>query len=155
VIVAHLGEIGGDPNPDGRADSFTFGGEERRINPDFSELDIIDFMEKAQQVDENDPKAVTMVKDLFRGLVHADDFDGFWAACKKTHQTAESMVKIYSDVLAAMSDRPSKPPSDSSDGRRTTGTTSKEDSYLVVLDQLEGRPDLQAVAVRHQEQRQA
>lgn len=150
--MAHLGEVG--QSYDGRDDTFTFQGNVLRVNPDFSELDLIDFMEKAQQVGENDPSNVTMVKDLFRGLVHKDDFETFWEACRKSRQKPATMVELYSKVVEKMADRPSEPLSASSSGQRPTATTSKEDSFHEVLLQHDGRPDLQAVAVKHYEELQ-
>jgi len=55
--------------------TFGFGGLRHRVNPELSEVDVIDFMDEAANINPNDPKAITLVKRWAQATVHLEDFD--------------------------------------------------------------------------------
>lgn len=153
-------------------DTFGWYGEDIRVNPDFSPLDMIDLAEEvaaAQQ--ESGPGQIsfgmaTMVKKQIRLLIHPGDFDTFWSVAKAKRITPETLMEVMTKVMEYISGRPTVPHSDSSDGRSTTTTTSESIrnepvSPLTALDvrvaerEMEGRPDLRLALVNIAEQRHA
>lgn len=123
----------------------------------FNELEFVDLMETAGQVDENNPAAVTLIKDMFR-LVLAPEldengdpiadyvgsgFDTFWALAKRNRQGIEDLMPVYQALMEAQAQRPTQRPSDSSDGPPTTPPSSPVDSSSDP--ESDGRPDLLAL----------
>jgi hypothetical protein len=152
TLMSKLGDFGEVHEPLAEA-SFGFFGEDVRINPGMSELEFVDFMEAAADLDESNPAAMKMIKGLFRNLVHPEDFDVFWQAAKANRQTIGDLFGVWQKVTEALTARPTGQPADSSGGQSTTPVKSKGDSYSRALTLLEGRPDLQDVVVRKQEAR--
>lgn len=140
----------------------TFGwfGAEIRVHPDLSDLAIVDLfasMATVRDLDDSEgaEAAIGAISSIARLLVHPDDIGQFWELTRVHRQTMEDIVTLAMNVLAAMSGRPTQLPSDSSDGQRTTGTTSEGASSSPALRLLEGRPDLQAAVVMAEREREA
>lgn len=140
-------------------DFFEYFGHEIRVNPDFSELDLLDFVEAGTTIDDQSPEALTMLKTFFRTLIHPDDFDLFWSVAKKNRQGFQALAEVSQGVIAGLSGLPTQSPPASSDGRPTTVGTSTVVEFSPegnrALSQLAGRPDLQLHVVRREEARQA
>lgn len=107
--------------------SFDYFGNSVRVHPEISELTFVDFMEEATSVGENDPRAIVLVKKLVRLLVHPDDFDTFWAAAKANKQGTLDLMALGEQIVSGMAGRPTKRPSDSSDGSPETESKSEVD----------------------------
>jgi hypothetical protein len=136
--------------------TFDWFGHEITVSPKFSPLDMIDFLEAASDLDETDPKSVTLVKDLFRSLVDADQFETFWRAAKENAQGVEDLMDVYQKVTAGISKGRSGQPSESSVGTSRTGLRSLDASVspataTSIQDRIAQRADVQAMIDRAQE----
>lgn len=101
--------------------SFTYFGTVIRVNPDLTETEVVDLLEQAGDVEADGGAAMMQgLKAYVRGHIHADDFDTFWELVKKNRQGTEQVIKVCYKILELLSERPTSPPSDSADGRRTT-----------------------------------
>lgn len=149
-MARHLGRLG-TPRPQ-REDTFDyFTLEGVRVNPDLTDLLMVDFLVRAQNIDEQDvPAALGATRDFFGSLVHPDDFDQFWQEAVKQRQGVTDLMTTAYDLVEAMSARPTKRRSASSGGRHKTVPKSKPDSSSRVIRQLEkqGRPDLALVVTQ-------
>jgi hypothetical protein len=114
---------------------------------------LMDFAEVAMGgVDSNDMAGVVALKGLLRECVAEDEWDRFWALAKKSRATGDELMIVVQEAVAALAERPTLRPSDSSDGPRTTPPRSEDDSSSRVIARLEekGRPDLALVVARTQ-----
>jgi hypothetical protein len=149
-MARDLGEVT-DPVEEVEEITFPYFGQTIRVNPVYSELDLLDFVEAGTSLDEKDPKAVMLIKTFFRTVVHPEDFEQFWAAAKANRQGVEKLAATYGRIVAGLTDRPTQPPSGSSDGRPPTATTSTDGDWTGAfspegrraLSILNGRADLQ------------
>jgi hypothetical protein len=123
-----LGDLSGD-NRDPLTADFVYFGDRFRINPDLSELDIIDFLEAAEHVDQNNPRSMIMMKDFARRVIHGSDFEAFWAMVRKHRQGAQQMMDLMWKLIAGVSGNPTGQPPASSAGRPETTLSSPPDSY--------------------------
>jgi hypothetical protein len=128
--------------------TFRYFGDTIRVNPQLSEFVLVEFMDQAAGLDQDDPRAVTMTKEFVRALVHEDDFDVFWAIARKHRQNSQDLQAMAVKIMEAVSGRPTGPPSGSANGRSATNGNSRADSSDPVLDRLAGRPDLQLAVVQ-------
>lgn len=175
---------------------FDYFGESIRVNPHASNLVEIDFLRVASGIDLDDialdaeltdediaklppqtqariAKAglsnVDIIIASVRKLIHADDWDRFWATAIANGQDLEDLLEVQKAVTAAVAEAvagfPTGPSSDSSDGSASTAprsvaaapsptpappSSSAADEALVML---RGRPDLQEFVVMHEEAR--
>ena len=156
----HFGELG---KARARDDTFGWFGHTIRVGSRVSELGLIDFLDRADQVDVDEGNkdatraAMSLLKDFLRGLVHAEDWDTFWTAALDNGQTMEDLMAVVVAITERSTGRPTRRRSASSAGRRGTSGRSKDDSSLAVVRQLEreGRPDKALAVVRAQEARRA
>jgi hypothetical protein len=150
--MARLGEFG--QIREQTTDVFGYFTEDIRVNPDLSELDVLDFMEAAAEIDEEDPAAVKILKNFLRSLLHADDFDRFWELSRTNRQSVADLMTVAKAIVEAVAKRPTSVPSDSSVGRHRIAVTSQDRSFERVLERLNGRSDLQLIHVQAAEARQ-
>lgn len=141
--MANLGSFGEAP-AEVEQDTFTWFGQEIRVNPELSGLSYVEFMVEHGDLDENDPRSFPAVKEFLRIAVHDDDFDEFWALGKKYKQTLQDLARVVMTLIETVSERPTEQSSDSSTGLSETVENSTGDSYLRVIreHESEGRPDL-------------
>lgn len=115
-----LGDLGGDSVEPVLA-TFTWFGESFRVNPDMTETTLIDLFEMASAVDVDpeslDPKQMKFAKDYVREHIHPDDFERLWQVGKEHRQGIQRLMQLCMRVLTLVSERPTVPPSGSSDGR--------------------------------------
>lgn len=104
--------------------TFRYFGETYTVNPNVSEVDIIDFMDDASQVSATDPNAITIVKTFGRRIIDPEEFESFWKAARDHRQDANAIMTTLWRVLEGVTDRPTSPPSGSSDGRPGTSPSS-------------------------------
>jgi hypothetical protein len=143
-----LGKFG-TPRP-AVEETFDWFGVETRVHPDLSDLAIMD-MFGALANPEDGAAAVNAMRDLAASLVHPDDLEAFWKTARANRQTMSDIAELAASLIGAISGRPTRLPSDSSDGQQNTSASSEDDSSLRALHMLEGRPDLQVAVLRAQE----
>lgn len=166
--VQFLGDFG-----ESHADlEYTFGwfGKEMRMHPEAGQLDYMEFIGKAIDVDEEDVKVgYELTMQFLKKQVHPDDWADFWELAKKHRQTTEDLMVTSQKLLAAASGFPTEQPSTSSPSprqptkkskARSSSTraapsrvaTSKKDNVIqAAFNQLEGRPDLKRAVVLAQQ----
>lgn len=150
--MTSLGDLGKPkaPREDG-AIEFGWFGTTIHVRENFSDLLLMDFAEEASQLKEDDPKAMTFLKDQLKMVIAAEDFDTFWKTAIEFGQSTEDMMTVFAAIVEGHTGRPTPPSADSSGGRVLTGTISKDDSSspvspLMEMDRqvvsdLKGRPD--------------
>lgn len=154
--MGHLGELG--KPKDLTPDTFGWFGHTIRVGPSFTNLRLIDFMDEAGAIDEEDMIAgMKAMRDFLHLLVDEEDWDTFWAASLDNGQTVEDLIELTQALTAREANRPTRRRSDSSAGRRKTGGKSKGDSSSPVTLRLarQGRPDLAIAAEMAQTAREA
>lgn len=104
--------------------SFTYYGQRFRVNPNLTETMVVDLLEAGEDIEVNDPRQLLAAKDYVRDHLHPDDFDGFWQTAVDNRQGIQAVIKVCWRLLEQVTERPTSPPSDSSDGRRDTPTSS-------------------------------
>lgn len=157
----------GTPRPeDQEEDTFEYFGEVIRLNPDFSELDYLDFLEEAGGIDEMSVQAVTATKGFLKTMVHPEDFGLWWQTARRNKQGIQDLMLTANQLLTVMTGRPTEAPSGSSAGRPVTTVSSKLDSSspespLTDMDRrvidrklAEGRTDTALAVLRSAEHRQ-
>lgn len=138
------------------ADTFGWFGNQMRVGPGFSELRLIDFLDKAGEIDEEDEvAAMKALQSFLRSIVHPEDWPIFWAAALDNGQGIEDLMGVVRKLTEGLTNRPTRRRAGSSPGRRGTGANSKADSSSRVIRQLEreGRADLALVVQRARDQR--
>lgn len=126
--VIDLGEIGGGNVREPVTASFRYFGEEYRVNPDLSELDVIDFLEGADLIEENDPQSIVMMKSFVRRNLHPDDFEDFWETVRERRQTIQEVMSLMWKLIEGVSGNPTGQPSGSSAGRPVTTVSLPDDA---------------------------
>ena len=104
--------------------SFTYFGERYRVNPDLTETMVVDLLEAGEDIEVNDPRQLLAAKNYVRDHIHPDDFDDFWQASIDNRQGVQAVIKVCWKLLERITERPTTPPSGSSDGRPVTATNS-------------------------------
>lgn len=114
---------------------FTYFGERFRVNPDLSEVDVMDFMDEAQHVNPDDPTAFTLVKRWVAATVHPEDFTRFWKLSRSKRQDSTSIMALMWQILDGVTDLPTGQPSDSSGGLPNTSQNSPAGSSAPAVPQ--------------------
>jgi hypothetical protein len=143
-----LGEFGQDRPDEDVNLSFRWHGQEIRVHPKASQLDLMEFLTDAGHLDEYDAAVIPPLMRLVRAYVHPDDWPEFWHLARVKHQRPADFFALVRAVTEWLTDRPTVPLPDSTDGQRTTGQPSTDDSpsasdralHLLVTER--GRPDL-------------
>lgn len=126
--VIDLGEVG-DSEAAKVIASFSYYGTKIRVNPNLTEIVIMDFFEQAEKVGAKDPHAMVIVKDFARDSIHPDDFDEFWGVVKTRGVDTDALMRLVWKILEGVTARPTGRPSDSSDGPTGTSSESPDTSY--------------------------
>lgn len=151
-----MGTLGsfGTPRP-AAADTFDYFGVELRVHPDITDVVILELfagLADAENAELDMASAARKVVDQTRligdSLVHPDDVAQFRHLVKANRQSLEDLALLAAALLGALTDRPTKLPSDSSGGQRRTSKRSGAGSSSRALEVLDGRPDLQVAVVR-------
>lgn len=143
------------------------GTEKVRVSPTAGELDYVEFLAKAEAVDEGDEvEGMKVIMGFLRDQIDERDWELFWRGAKAGRQTIADLINVSKCILEATADFPTGPPSESSRGRGSTrrkskatssakASSSKEDRATTrALVLLQGRPDLQTAVVRSAQGRQ-
>lgn len=146
--MADLGSWGEEP--DVEEHTFLYFGQRFTVNPEFGQLDLLDWIESVSAVDEESLEAVAAAKDLMRAVFV--EFDEVWALAKAKRQTSEQLMGVAMEVVSAIAERPTQRSSASSDGPATTEqksepVLSKRARRLKAQHEADGRPDLALVVL--------
>jgi hypothetical protein len=123
-------------------DTFEWFGSTIRLTTALNEVELIDFMDAARKINDQDLAAMAIIKDMFVMIIHPDDFTRFWSVAKEKRQGLEELVQLFMTLLEAVTDRPTRPLSDSSTGQQTTAESLPAVSSVSASS---GRPDLQII----------
>lgn len=139
--------------------NFPYFGTLIRVNPELSDLSLLDIMARVADFDEKTPAAfvVAAIEDLHRSIIHEDDRDAFKVASRANRQSLEDLIDLAQALIAAVAEVPTEQPTGSSSGLTSTEQSSVVVSSSPVVTRLEeqGRPDLALVVVQAQEHRSA
>jgi len=144
-----------DTAPDGFAHTWTAGCAEIRIG-DVSDLLLIDFLMRAQTIDEKDMvAAANATQEMFRQIVAETDFERWWSTALRNRQGVEDLLYLLNTLVEGVTGYPTQRRPDSSPGRRGTGRKSRGGSSspgMSVVRRLErqGRGDLALGVLEHQ-----
>lgn len=105
--------------------TFGYFGKRFRANPNLTETMVVDLLEAGESIEVDDPRQLVAAKQYVRDHIHTDDFDEFWQTAVDNRQGIQAVIKVCWKLLEQVTDRPTTPPSDSSDGRRDTPTNSQ------------------------------
>lgn len=106
--------------------TFDYFGVVVRINPAAGDLELMEFLMEAAEVEEVDQrKSMGAISRYLRGLVHPDDWDTFWRAAKANRQTIQDLMILGQQLIEAVSGFPTEQPAPSTDGRGRTAQRSK------------------------------
>jgi hypothetical protein len=145
--VIDMGDISGERREAVTA-SFVFFGERLRVNPDLTEIAIIDLLETAEGIDVNDARSLTITKEYARAHIHPDDFDRFWSAVRANRQDSAAIMVTCGKILSGITANPTGGRSDSSAGQPVTRTSSPPTSSGPVTDLGEARDSRRSAYVR-------
>lgn len=119
----------------------TWKGQTYRVADRIGDAALMDFAEVAEQgVDSNEMKGLAAMKALLRSCLTTEDFARFWRQVHETRAQSDEIMELVHDTYAAVSGRPTKRPSDSSDGQQPTPVSSEAGSSSPVLRVLDSIP---------------
>lgn len=119
-----LGDLSGEAQAPVLA-TFTYFGKRFRANPDLNEVMVMDLLEASGDMDSEDPRQLALVKGWVRDHIHPQDFDDLWKLARRNGQGMADMLRLCARVLELVTERPTTPPTDSSDGRGDTRPNSR------------------------------
>jgi hypothetical protein len=141
-----LGDLSGPDERGPLVATFTYFGEPIRVNPDMTEVDMIDFLDDAETVAKDDPRSMLMVKNAARSHVHPEDFDKFWELRRKHRQGVEQLMGTIWQIVGAVTGKASGQQSGSSDGPPATSPSSQGSSSPADDDQSDRAKYLRQIA---------
>jgi hypothetical protein len=119
-----------------------------RVNPDLTELTVVDLLEEANSIKQDDPRAMIMTKTYALEHVHEDDRDDFWKTVRaKGMDSAEVMVMCWK-ILDGITANPTAGQSDSSGGQPATKLSSVPASSTPVADPSDPQAEKRAAFLR-------
>lgn len=104
-------------------------------------------------LDTDDTAGMAALDGLIDQCLRPEDIDRFDEVCDRERPSAEELMEFVAKMMTAITDRPTRRPSDSSDGPSTIEPKSTDDSFGRVMRHLDGRPDLQLIAMTAQQAR--
>jgi len=125
--VIDLGDLGSGEHEKVIA-SFGYYGATIRVNPNLSEVSVMDFLEQADTIGASDPRTMVVVKKWIRANIHPDDFDKFWKLVNDHGVGTDDLMRLMWKILEGVTARPTGRPSDSSDGPTVTTSASPDTS---------------------------
>ncbi len=135
-------------------DTVAFAGERFEVADRIGLMPLMRFAKFAQRgVDSNEMEGLAAMYDLLEQCIAPDDWRRFEDHADKQRVDGEELMSVVRDVIELLSSRPTRRPSDSSDGPLIMSENSADDSSQQVIDQLErrGRPDLALHVARARE----
>lgn len=171
----HLGALGSIHEP--RAITFDWfnsvgdaAAQKIRVAPNAGELDYVEFLALAAEVDENDEvEGMKVIMTYMRQQIDSRDWGLFWEGAKAGRQKLADLMNVSKSILEAVTDFPTGQASDSSRGRKSTAAKSKAGSSKRAITKpprskeerateralvlLQGRPDLQSAVLQAEDSR--
>lgn len=146
--------------------TFEYFGLVVRVNPSAGDLELMEFLMEAAEVEEVDQrKSMATISRYLKGLVHPDDWDTFWRQAKAHRQNIDDLMSLGQKIIESVSGFPTEQRSPSSGGRSKTTQRSKAASPSQdgsrkadverALALVPHRPDLKEIFVMAEEGRQA
>lgn len=136
----YLGDLGEDKG----TLNITFGwfGQRIRVNPGAGELELMDFLVKAEDIDvgeneqdlEKSLPAIKAVLDFLGRQIHPDDWDVFYDLAKTHRQSTMDLMNVAMKIVNRVAGFPTGPSGDSGTGTKPTGQKSKDGSSSPDLD---------------------
>lgn len=133
--VARLGDFGdageAPPRQPLRAE-FGWYGKTIRANPDASELDMVEFMAGAADIDMDDVSTDDMARvapvmwTFLRRCVHPADWETFWQQVRRHDVQPEVLLALCKAVVEAVQGRPTTPQPASTSGGAGTAPASTD-----------------------------
>lgn len=119
--MASIGKFGKKREKKQNADPDTFDwfGSDIRLRDEFNQVRLINLMDTARTVEATSPDATAIIKDLFDLVLEPQDFDTFWRLAEENWQTTDDLVELSTVLMEAITNRPTRRPSDSSVGQPT------------------------------------
>lgn len=99
-----------------------------RVNPELTELTVVDLLDEASTIKKDDPQAMTMTKKYAMEHIHPDDRDDFWATVRAKGMDSTDVMVLCWKLLDGITANPTGGQSDSSDGQPVTKLSSVPDS---------------------------
>ena len=134
--MAFLGEFGAakrDADPDREVDTFKFYGEEFTVADRVGAMPLLRFAAAAVSgADSAEAEGLSAMHDLLRDCLPADDWRRFQQVAEENKADGDELLAISRTVYQAISGRPTRRPSDSSDGPSSTGASSRVPSSTEV-----------------------
>lgn len=105
--------------------AFEWYGDTVRVHPHASMLDLMEFMSVAGDLDDGDVAVIPPLMRLLKSYVHPEDWQRpFWRNARAHHATTIEFMELVRGVVEWISERPTEPQPDSTDGPRPTGASS-------------------------------
>ena len=142
-------------------DTVAFGGEQFVVADAIGLMPLMRFAKVAQAgADSSDLEGLAAMYDLLEQCIHEDDWVRFQKVATRVKADDKALFGVVREVMATVAGRPTRRPSDSSDGPPSTKPNSGDVSSsrsLRVVQRLEddGRPDLALMVQMAEEARSA
>jgi len=157
MATRHLGELGKKREPVDMV--FDWFGEPIRVGPHAGDLTLIDFLERARQIDTSDHvTSMVVTKKFLHEQIDERDWPRLLELAVANNQQFSDLLQLSRDIVEAVTRFPTGPQSGSSDGRPTTKPKSTDTSSSAVaqaMRALKGRPDLKMAIWEAQKARAA
>ncbi|GAC1374662.1 MAG: hypothetical protein NVSMB4_02350 [Acidimicrobiales bacterium] len=134
-----------------------FFGTTLRLNSEgVSEFALMEFATAANEGQDGDTsQGMASLYRLVVDCVHPEDVGKFKATARKNRAKAADLMPLVEATFAAVAERPTGQPADSTDGLPPVSTEASSESKHAAKDSLEevlpGRPDLQLAVLRARE----
>lgn len=131
--------------------TFTWFGSTIRVGPNAGDLELLDFLAKARELDEGDEVGgMELTVEFLKKQIDERDWTLFMERAKENNQLMKDLLQVSRDIVTAVTIFPTGRPSDSSSGQPPTDAKSMDDSSLPAATRvarramtiLSGRPDL-------------
>jgi len=158
MAAVDLGELGTHHDPVDMA--FRWHGSAIRVNPDYSDLDFIEFLDEAASVDAADTVGAQRATMAFlRSQVHPEDWDRFRVLNRAHHQQFKDLMELAAAIVVWHTRFPTGQRSGSPPGPVSTEARSPDaysSAVTASMRELKGRPDLKMfIWAAHQERERA
>lgn len=135
------------------SEQIEFHGESYTITDRVATMPLLQFAKLAQDgADSGEMTSLIVMYDLIETCIDPADWTRFQAAATKHRADGDELMAVVSQVFQALADRPTSRPVDSSAGPLTTAPSSTSTHVDRAIAQLDGRPDLQLMVTKAQEQ---
>lgn len=133
ALIGEFGAAVAEQDPDREPDQFKFYGELFTVADRVGSMPLLRFAAAAASgADSAEQEGLAAMHDLLRDCLSTDDWRRFQQVAQENKADGDELLAICRAVYQALSGRPTRRPSDSSDGPSATGESSKDSSSSVV-----------------------